>query len=131
MSYRHSRLYAGILIGWSVVAVALAAVGGPSWLNTPIVGTYTLLAVGIAVVLAGRIRDIPTAIGVSVAAGVGSLMLASELFLIVNRLQPLATLALQAVVVCGLAVWSFVRGAGKSAPKESQATPSTGVGELG
>ncbi|MGV1036684.1 MAG: hypothetical protein ACOYD0_06620 [Candidatus Nanopelagicales bacterium] len=100
---------AGALIAWSLLAVMTAAVDAPSWLGLPIAGTFSLCAVGLAVVLVAGMRDVPIAIAVTVSASLASLILGSELFLITDRLRPLATVALQAALVCALCAWAFQR----------------------
>ena len=115
---------AGALVAWSVLAVMTAVVDPPAWVGLLVAGTFSLLAVGLAVVLVAGMRDVPIAIAVAVSAGLASLILGSELFLIVDHLRPLATIVVQAALVCALSAWAFLRyraaGAGKPLVGESE-----------
>ena len=91
----------------SVLAVMTAVVDPPAWVGLLVAGTFSLLAVGLAVVLVAGMRDVPIAIAVAVSAGLASLILGSELFLIVDHLRPLATIVVQAALVCALSAWAF------------------------
>ncbi len=101
--------FAVALVVWAMLAVLTAAIQPPSWLGLPIAGTFSLTAVGLAVVLVAGMRDVPIAIAVTVSAGLASLILSSELLLIADRLRPLATVGLQAVLVCVLCAWALQR----------------------
>lgn len=97
------------LIIWSVVSIALVLISAPVWLRLPIVGLFALLAVGFATVLVLEIRQVPLAIGIVIASGLASLILASEVVLYAGTWSPLRALVLQALLVISLCSYVAIR----------------------
>ncbi|MEI6623477.1 MAG: hypothetical protein WCP28_16395 [Actinomycetes bacterium] len=98
------------LIIWSAVAILLAVTSAPVWVRLPVVGPFTLLAVGLAAVLVIGIRQPGLALAVAISVGLSSLILTSEIVLYAGTWSPLRALILQVVLVVSLSAASLVTG---------------------
>lgn len=97
------------LMIWSLASIALVLVSAPVWLRLPVVGLFAVLAVGLATVLVVGIRQVPQAIGIAIATGLASLILASEAVLYAGTWSPLRALTLQALLVISLCGYVVIR----------------------
>jgi hypothetical protein len=109
MTDTNASRVAWALVVWCGYSVALVVINAPSLLRVPFVGTFCLFAVGIAVVVAARIASVPLAIGLAIASGFASLILASMVALYVAEGSAFLTLIIQSVVTCALAAWVIRR----------------------
>lgn len=103
------QVEAWALIAWALVSVALTAIAAPVWLRLPVVGLFALLGVGLAAVLALQIRQLALGLGIAIATGFASLILASEAVLYAGTWSPLRALSLQAAVVIALSGYVAIR----------------------
>lgn len=101
------------MVAWAGLALLLVASDAPAWVRVPVVATFSVAGVGIALAVVLRLSW--DALGVSVALGAGfaSLIVCSMIPLNVFRFSSLASLALQALVVWALAAW-VLRGSLKA-----------------
>lgn len=113
-----------VLIGWSTLSLILVMIDAPTWLRLPIVGLYSLIGVGAAVVLALGIPLDRLALGLAIATGLSSLILFSELVMYTYRFSALLTLVLQVLSVIGLAgsvIWRALPAASRAEQPETAA----------
>lgn len=96
-----------VLPAWATIAVLLVQFDAPSWVRLPVVGTFSLLGVGLTVTLILRITQLAIAISVTVAVGLSSLILASLVPLWLFRESAAGTLVIQAGAVWVLVVWAL------------------------
>ncbi len=68
-----------MLLAWAFASVVLVTSTAPAWMKVPVVGPFTTLGVGMAVLL--RLPGVSglVAVAVTLVAGLGSLMLLSEI----------------------------------------------------
>jgi len=92
-----------VLPGWAAVALLLVEFETPWWVRLPVVGLFSLLGVGLAVVLVLRISQPAIAIAITISVGFSSLIVASLVPLLLFGASALGTLAIQSMVVWVLA----------------------------
>lgn len=92
-----------VLPAWAAVAVLLVEFETPWWVRLPVVGLFSLLGVGLTVVLVLRISQPAIAIAITISVGFSSLILASLIPLWLFGASALGTLAVQSTVVWVLA----------------------------
>lgn len=100
---------AWLIVVWGPLSIVLVLLNAPAWLRLPLVGTFTVLGVGIAAVLVLRITDIALLLSVMISVGVSTLIVVSLVFLYVSSFSSFGTLVVQAVLAWGLAALVLYR----------------------
>jgi|GEM_PF-4205494 len=110
------RNLAFAISAWAIVACLLMAVRAPAMIRFPITGTFAMFGVGAAAVLILRIESIPLRFGLIAATGLASLILASEIPLLLVSFDAAASLAIQAVVTVAICFVVVLRERGHVDP---------------